>query len=158
MDGNPILYRDPYDKFIFVLPVLCAGGGCEAAAVGVALGVSVGAATLLHYYTTGCSPTDICLPTLVVQDTPPDDNKKKPETKEDLYEDLKKQGFSPTSKSPGGYETWTRPDGSKVTIKLNGEVIRSQKIGIIKVLKNILKGRIIGEIDCQINHTQQVIL
>ncbi|PIT09048.1 hypothetical protein BGI29_05675 [Snodgrassella communis] len=55
--------------------------------------------------------------------------RKLPKTKKELREDLEKQGFTRKPDSAGGYEQWVRSsDQSKVWIKTNGEVIRTQRV------------------------------
>lgn len=53
-----------------------------------------------------------------------------PETREDLYKDLTDKGFKPSKggTSNGGYDVWKGADGTKVTIKPSGEVIRTQNV------------------------------
>ncbi len=38
-EGNPVRYVDPKGTFAFLLPVLCAGGGCEAAVAAITVAV-----------------------------------------------------------------------------------------------------------------------
>ncbi|MCK4843144.1 MAG: RHS domain-containing protein, partial [Methylococcales bacterium] len=49
-----------------------------------------------------------------------------PLTREDLDADLKNKGFNDPTTSEKGYKTYKHPDGTKVTVKPDGEVIRTQ--------------------------------
>lgn len=61
-------------------------------------------------------------------------------------ETLKKEGFSSRGPSPGGNEKWTHADGSRVTIKGNGEVVPNPNAEAVRS-RGLGEGRKGWEID-----------
>ncbi|WP_118804130.1 polymorphic toxin MafB class 3 [Neisseria lactamica] len=52
----------------------------------------------------------------------------KPTTRDELRQALQEQGFRRTGSDAAQYETWKGPDGVKIDIRPNGEVIRTQRV------------------------------
>jgi hypothetical protein len=51
-----------------------------------------------------------------------------PATRRALHEDLMEKGYEFKRVSDGGYTTYTHSNGSKITIKPDGEVIPTQRV------------------------------
>jgi len=51
-----------------------------------------------------------------------------PSTRQDLHDDLINKGFEYKGTNHGGYATYKGPDGTNVTVKPSGEVIRTQRV------------------------------
>ena len=49
----------------------------------------------------------------------------RPTTRDELRQALQEQGFRRTGSDAAQYETWKGPDGVKIDIRPNGEVIRT---------------------------------
>ena len=67
-------------------------------------------------------------------------------TRTEAREALKKEGFNSRGPSRAGNETWTHPDGSRVTIKSNGEVVRNPNAEAVRS-RGLGEGRKGWEID-----------
>ncbi|ENV5708887.1 polymorphic toxin MafB class 3, partial [Neisseria gonorrhoeae] len=52
----------------------------------------------------------------------------RPTTRDELRQALQEQGFRRTGSDAAQYETWKGPDGVKIDIRPNGEVIRTQRV------------------------------
>lgn len=52
----------------------------------------------------------------------------RPTTRDELRQALQEQGFRRTGSDTAQYETWKGPDGVKIDIRPNGEVIRTQRV------------------------------
>ncbi|CWN43398.1 MafB family polymorphic toxin [Neisseria meningitidis] len=52
----------------------------------------------------------------------------RPTTRNELRQALQEQGFRRTGSDAAQYETWKGPDGVKIDIRPNGEVIRTQRV------------------------------
>ncbi|WP_123814622.1 MafB family polymorphic toxin, partial [Neisseria meningitidis] len=52
----------------------------------------------------------------------------RPTTRDELRQALQEQGFRRTGSDEAQYETWKGPDGVKIDIRPNGEVIRTQRV------------------------------
>lgn len=61
-------------------------------------------------------------------------------------EALTSEGFHTRGPSPAGNETWTHPDGSRVTIKSNGEIVRNPNAAAVRS-RGLGEGRKGWEID-----------
>ena len=54
--------------------------------------------------------------------------KPRPTTRHELRKELEAQGFRRTGSNTAQYETWKGPNGVKIDIRPNGEVIRTQRV------------------------------
>lgn len=61
-------------------------------------------------------------------------------SKADAEKELLKEGFAYQGKTKGGYDKWYSPDGSKVQIRPNGEVIRTPNSAAISQSGNAGRG------------------
>ncbi|WP_412033398.1 hypothetical protein [Neisseria gonorrhoeae] len=75
----------------------------------------------------------------------------RPTTRDELRQALQEQGFRRTGSDAAQYETWKGPDGVKIDIRPNGEVIRTQRVPRTDgVQENIRNDKIMKAIHCQI--------
>jgi hypothetical protein len=61
-------------------------------------------------------------------------------------EELTNNGFRTRGPSPAGNETWTHPDGSRVTIKSDGEIVRNPNAEAVRS-RGLGQGRKGWEVD-----------
>lgn len=127
--NDPVNLDDPTGE---VVPVVVGGGYlllAAASAAGIAtLGMEENRLALERSATDACRRTGNAIKGLYARITSPaagrlpDLTGKSPQ---DAADTLGSSGFELGRTSPNGYQTWRNPDGSKVTIKPNGEVTRN---------------------------------
>lgn len=123
--GNPLRYTDPLGLFN---PIATAEGGALTGTfvcgplcgiVGGIAGFGLGAwATNEFWIWYNNENADDEGDTCAAQDLPDHTGK----AKVDLERELKNRGFE--QKKRGSYDEWTAPDGSKIFVRPNGEIIR----------------------------------
>jgi hypothetical protein len=114
--GNPLRYTDPTGEFAGVLVNPATLGAIGIAAIYVYMHPDAvrGLLDALHNERSDDGGEGSC----EVQDLPDQTGK----DKEDLEEELVDRGF--TRKQRGSYDEWTAPDGSKIFVRPNGEIVR----------------------------------